>query len=133
MNYLLDTNIISYIIRGKFPNIKNHFLKIPSILIKIPSITLAELEYGSCKCISYDNTMGKYNKLIEKFDVIPFDKKCAKIYGKIRSDLEKEGNPIGGNDLLIAAIALANNMTLVTHNVNEFSRIEGLMIEDWTL
>ena len=56
---------------------------------------------------------------------------CAKIYSKIRADLAKTGTPIGSNDILIASIALANNLILVTHNLREFSRIEGLTIEDW--
>ncbi|WP_293087132.1 twitching motility protein PilT [Okeania sp. SIO3B5] len=62
---------------------------------------------------------------------MPFNDFCAEIYGKIRADLAKAGTPISSNYLLIASIALANNLILVTHNLREFSRIEGLTIEDW--
>lgn len=62
---------------------------------------------------------------------MPFDDACAEIYGRIRADLAKTGTPIGSNDIQIASIALVNDLILVTHNVREFSLIEGLKIEDW--
>ena len=68
---------------------------------------------------------------LSQFVSLPFDDSCAEIYGKVRADLAKAGTPISSNDLQIASIALANNLILVTHNVREFSRIEGLKIEDW--
>jgi tRNA(fMet)-specific endonuclease VapC len=66
-----------------------------------------------------------------QFISLPFDDSCAEIYGKVRTDLEKKGTSISSNDIQIASIALANDLILVTHNVREFSRIEGLKIEDW--
>jgi tRNA(fMet)-specific endonuclease VapC len=66
-----------------------------------------------------------------RFESLHFDDKAAHEYGKIRTNLEKNGNIIGPNDLIIASIAVANNLTLITHNVKEFSRVEGLIYESW--
>jgi tRNA(fMet)-specific endonuclease VapC len=68
---------------------------------------------------------------LQQFVSLPFDDSCAEIYGKIRADLAMAGTPISSNDIQIASIALANHLTLVTHNIREFSRIEGLKLEDW--
>ena len=70
---------------------------------------------------------------MEPFEYISFESQAAIAYARIRYDLEKEGKSIGPNDLIIAAVVLANQGTLVTHNVNEFSRVPGLLIEDWTV
>jgi tRNA(fMet)-specific endonuclease VapC len=67
----------------------------------------------------------------EPFSSLPFDDDAAEVYGRIRTQLEKSGKPIGPNDLLIAAIAIAHDATLVTHNTGEFSRVEDLRYEDW--
>ncbi|MBP5158312.1 MAG: PIN domain-containing protein [Treponema sp.] len=66
------------------------------------------------------------------FEIVPFSGKEAEAYGLIRQQLSADGTPIGGNDMLIAATALANDATVVTHNVKEFSKVKGLRIEDWT-
>ena len=66
-----------------------------------------------------------------RYRSLPFDDVAADVYGRIRAELESKGTPIGPNDLLIAAIAVANDLTLVTHNTNEFSRVTGLVLEDW--
>ena len=73
----------------------------------------------------------KIRGFFNRFISLPFDDTAAEIYGRIRSRLEKVGTPIGPNDLLIAAIAVANQITLITHNTAEFGRIEDLKIEDW--
>ena len=76
-------------------------------------------------------TLSKQNLFLDKFVSLHFDDKSAKLYGIIRANLEKKGTPIGPNDLLIASIAMANNLILVTHNTKEFLRIDGLLFEDW--
>ena len=81
----------------------------------------------------YLTTIVLYKQFIDSFDVLPFDKKCCSIYGNIRSYLDKNGSPIGPNDLLIASIAIANNCVLVTHNIKELSRVPGLICEDWSI
>lgn len=132
MIYLLDTNIIIYAMKGQFPAIRQHFAQVPAQSILIPSVVLAEIEYGAQKSTDYTKTITKYKKFTDCFKNIAFEAKDTTAYGLIRRQLEKEGTPIGANDLLIAAIASANNLVLVTHNTREFSRIPGLMLEDWT-
>lgn len=132
MKYFLDTNIISYFLKGKYPAIKAHFLTTSAQDIFIPSIVVAEIEYGINKSSDFVKTKKLYSKFINTFDITSFDEKAAILYGKIRSVLEREGQTIGANDMLIAAIVLAENGVLVTNNVKEFARIPGLQTENWT-
>lgn len=132
MKYFLDTNIIIYALNGKYPAILSHFQKIPSMSIVIPSIVLAEIEYGARKSVDYDKTISLYNAFTSTFESEDFSSKAAIEYGMIRASLEKSGKVIGANDMLIAATVLAEGGTLVTHNTKEFSRINSLSIEDWT-
>ena len=76
-------------------------------------------------------TLARQEPFISQFLSLPFDDAAAEEYGRLRAFLAKQGLPIGPNDLLIAATALANNVTLVTHNISEFERVPGLQIEDW--
>lgn len=130
MKYFLDTNIIVYAVKGMFPKIRKHFERIPATSIVVPSIVCAELEYGARRSKDYAKTKALYDAFLREFLIVPFDKTAAKAYGKIRHQLEGLGEPIGPNDLVIAATAMGG--CLVTHDVREFSRIEGLRIEDWT-
>lgn len=132
MRYFLDTNIISYIIKGKYPKIIEHLKKVPAQSIVIPSVVKAELEFGARNSGNYERLIVPYMQFLEPFDVKDFDSDALYFYGLIRQSLTGKGTPVGPNDLLIAATVLANNGTLVTHNTNEFSRIEDLRIEDWT-
>ena len=132
MKYFLDTNIISYIIKGKYPKIIEHLKKIPAQSIVIPSVVKAELECGARNSGCYEKIIIPYMQFLEPFDVKDFDSDASYFYGLIRQSLTEKGTPIGPNDLLIAATVLANNGTLITHNTKEFSRIEDLRIEDWT-
>ncbi len=95
------------------------------------SVVKAELLYGAAK---NDNPQGRLNKIqpfLDRFSSLPFDDNAAAYYAEIRAGLEKKGLPIGPNDLLIASIAVANQLVLVTHNVREFGRIDELTLEDW--
>lgn len=131
MKYYLDTNIIIYFINGKYSSIIDKIKKISSQSIVIPSIVLAEIEYGAKKSVDYNKTITKYRQFINVFSIEQFDMHAAQEYGIIRSSLEKAGNLIGPNDMLIASIVKANDGILVTNNVREFERIEGLHIENW--
>ena len=91
----------------------------------------AELFFGAAKSQSPDKTLAAQRLFLEKFYSLPFDSDAALHYGKIRADLERRGNPIGANDLLIASIAVANKLILVTHNTREFAVVVGLSLEDW--
>ena len=131
MKYYLDTNIIIYAMKNKYPNIMHHLKNISSESIVIPSIVMAEIEYGARKSIDYEKTMALYHKFTDVFEVATMDKISIITYGEIRSSLESEGKIIGPNDLIIASIVLSNDGILVTHNTEEFKRIQGLAIDDW--
>ena len=132
MKYYLDTNIIIYALKGNYPAIEQHFRNTPMESIMIPNIVVAEIEYGAQNSSNYKRNIDKYNQFLDNFNKIGFNEDASKIYGKIRHDLEKNGLPIGPNDLIIASIVLAENGILVTHNTKEFSRIKDLKFEDWT-
>jgi tRNA(fMet)-specific endonuclease VapC len=129
--YYLDTNVIVDVIRGNFPNLIEYFKKIDSSEIAIPSIVVAELEFGAAHSEDYAKRRKQYLEAIAPYKIIDFSEKESVSYGKIREQLTKEGKLIGPNDMLIAATALANKAVLVTNNTDEFSRVKGLVIEDW--
>lgn len=91
----------------------------------------AELLYGARKSEKTSENLVRLDKLFELLEVIDFDQRAAHHYGIIRAQLEREGTPIGGNDLMIGAIALAHDLTLVTRNLKEFRRIVGLKVVEW--
>jgi tRNA(fMet)-specific endonuclease VapC len=97
------------------------------------SVVKAELYFGAYKGARLAHNLAVIERLSRSFTSLPFDDSATEIYGQIRADLVKNGKPIGANDLLIAAIALARQMTLVTNNTGEFSRVNGLLLEDWTV
>ena len=131
--YFIDSNVVIDAIRSKSAKIiEEHFRKVDFSQIKIPSIVVAELEYGARHSDNYENRRNQYRTFLREFEIIPFTDKESEIYGKIRQQLAEVGTPIGANDMLIAATALSYNATVVTHNVDEFSRIHGLKLEDWT-
>ena len=130
--YYLDTNvIIDATARKTAKQIRPHFENLKPEDIGIPSIVIAELEYGARHSNDYENNMKIVEEFVAPYKIIPFTQKEATAYGKVREQLTKDGNLIGPNDMLIAATALANSATLVTHNTDEFSRVEGLPLEDW--
>ena len=130
--YFLDTNvIIDATARRKNPKLIAHFMDINPNDICLPSIVLAELEYGARHSDNYESNMQVINEFIAPYSVIPFTEHEAGIYGKIRQQLAADGKIIGSNDLLIAAVAMSYGATIVTHNTDEFSRVSGLQIEDW--
>ena len=131
--YFLDTNTCIYFLKGIYKSIKEHFKEYQPKEIKIPSIVKAELLLGIEKSRQKKNNKIIYEKFLEPFEVISFDDKAAIQYAIIRARLEKAGTIIGPNDLIIASIVLSHNGILVTHNVSEFKRIPGLLIEDWTI
>jgi tRNA(fMet)-specific endonuclease VapC len=132
MRYLLDTNICIFIINRK-PDLVIHRLAASlSSGAGISSITLSELEYGVHKSRHAEQNALNLLRFLTPFTIVPFDESAAREYGKIRAALEKRGKPIGGMDLLIGAHAKSLALTLVTNNVREFRRIDGLHVEDWT-
>lgn len=131
MEYLLDTNICIYIIKRRPEEIFNKFLTLSLGSVAISSITLAELDYGISKSTFPERNKEALEKFLTPIEVIEFGVEAAEQYGKIRFDLEKKGTPIGPLDLLIAAHAKSLNLTLVTNNEKEFTRISDLKVENW--
>jgi tRNA(fMet)-specific endonuclease VapC len=130
MKYVLDTNTLIYFFKG-VGKVKNRLLSIPPSEIVLPSIVLFEMELGIAKSSSPQKRISQLKDFTSLINVIPFGQAEAKSAAQIRAKLEKKGIPIGPYDVLIAACAKANNLILVTHNLKEFKRIEGLGLEDW--
>ncbi|MCT7963469.1 MULTISPECIES: type II toxin-antitoxin system VapC family toxin [Oscillatoriales] len=131
MSYLLDTNVWARYLNGRSPAIRQKFREVDLTQVFICSIVKSELAYGAFKSRNPDLTYRKQNDFITLFVSLPFDDASALIFGRLKAQLELTGEMIGIKDLQIAAIALANDMTLVTHNTAEFERVTGLQIEDW--
>ena len=132
MKYFLDSNIVIYFIKGKFRKIGEKLEKYERDIL-IPSVVLAELEYGARNSNDYKKTISVYKPFLDLYPTAVFDKKSSVEYGKLRKILSSNGVVIGPNGMMIAAIVLANGGTLITHNVGEFSRVKSLLIEDWTI
>jgi tRNA(fMet)-specific endonuclease VapC len=130
MKYLLDTNICIYIIKNKFSSIISKIDGIGFDQIAISSITIAELEYGVANSSQIEKSKEALLQFLLPFEILDFTAESAMYYGKIRKELKK--NLIGTMDMLIASIALSNNLIVVTNNEKEFNRISDLKIENWT-
>ncbi|MDF1581078.1 MAG: type II toxin-antitoxin system VapC family toxin [Desulfuromonadales bacterium] len=128
--YLLDTNTLIYFFKD-MGNVASTLLSKSPKDIAIPAIVLYELEVGIAKSSNPQTRQQQLETLISRIVILPFAKKEAEAAAAIRAKLEKSGTPIGPYDTLIAGIALSSNATLVTHNTKEFSRVEGINIEDW--
>jgi len=129
--YLLDTNACIRVLNGtSAPLIARLRSHAPSDL-RVSSVTRAELLYGARRSARVAENLRLLTGFFAPLVSLPFDDVCAEEYGALRATLAAAGRPIGPNDLLIAATALAHDLTLVTHNLREFSRIAGLKIEDW--
>lgn len=131
MKYLLDTNTcIRYLNRRSASIVQRLHAEAPDEIV-VCSVTRAELLFGAMKSSNSVKTREAQREFLEPLATLPFDDAAAEHYGRIRAELELAGTPIGPNDLLIAAIALAHNLIVVTHNTREFSRVTDLQIEDW--
>ena len=128
---MLDTNICIYIIKNKPQSVLDELKKCNVGDIILSSITVSELIYGAHKSQFVEKNLKAIEHFLIPFDVAEYDYKAALEYGKLRASLEKKGQPIGSLDMLIAAHALSLDMTLVTNNIKEFERVEGLKVENW--
>jgi tRNA(fMet)-specific endonuclease VapC len=131
MKYLLDTNTIVRYLNGHAPNVRIKINALTPTDLVTSAIVVAELRFGAAKSTNPTTTLLVQNQFLDLISSLPFDHQCAEIYGQIRAVLEKNGTPIGANDLLIGATALAHNLIVVTHNTREFTRIPALQVEDW--
>lgn len=129
--YMLDTDICIYIIKRKPHSILKRFELMKPGQLSMSAITFAELMNGAKKSKHIEANVTRLYALSELLEIRPFDQLAAVSYGDVRSDLEKRGEVIGGNDLLIAAHALSLDWILVTNNEREFKRVKGLRLENW--
>lgn len=127
---LLDTNICIYIINTKPPEVLAHFRQYRLGDVGLSSVVAAELAYGVAKSGSECNRQA-LEMFLAPLEIAPFDERAVWTYGVLRAELERQGKPIGSLDTLIAAHALSLNAILVTNNTREFSRVDGLRLENW--
>jgi tRNA(fMet)-specific endonuclease VapC len=130
MRYLLDTNIVSDLVRNPQGRAAEHIRRVGEAQVCTSIIVAAELRYGATKRGS-PRLARQLEAVLDVLDVLPFTGPADTVYGEIRTRLEEIGRPIGGNDLLIAAHTLALGYTIVTDNEAEFARIDGLLRENW--
>ncbi len=133
MKYILDTNICEFVIRGKSPLVLQRFRQQLPDDLGVSTVTLAELRFGADKSKDPIKNHAALNSFLAPIQVLTFDAECAEYYGRVRSDLEKRGVPIGPLDTMIAAQSLRLHLPLVTNNTSEFSRVPGLKLEDWSI
>ena len=129
--YLLDTNACIRVLNDSAAALTNRLRQHRPDEIALCSVVKAELLYGAQRSSRLAENLRVLDCFIQHFHSLPFDDRCVHVYGRIRTELERSGTPIGSYDLLIAATAIANNRTLVTANIREFSRVAGLTIENW--
>lgn len=131
MIYLLDTNTCIRYLNGDSESVRSSLEARAPSEVFLCSMVKAELWFGAAKSRFPERSRAVLGVFFATFGSLPFDDLAAQAYATIRAQLERAGTPIGPNDLVIAAIAAANQATLVTHNTREFGRVEGLRWEDW--
>ncbi len=131
--YLLDTNICIYFMKNRYPLLTQKILSRSPSEMLLSSITVFELEYGAEKSNWGSRTREKLAMFLAPFNILPFKTEDAVCAGRLRGFLEKQGTPIGPYDVQIAAQAVSGGLTLITHNVGEFSRVPNLKTENWVI
>ncbi len=130
LKYMLDTNIAIYVIKRRPIDALETF-NLHAGQMSLSSISLAELLHGAEKSSKPEHNMMQVEDFVARLEVLDYSSKAAAHYGDIRADLERKGTPIGVNDLHIAGHARSEGMTLVTNNMREFERVEGLRLTNW--
>jgi tRNA(fMet)-specific endonuclease VapC len=130
---MLDTNILIYAVRKKPESIVARLDAARPGDLCMSVVTFLELAYGAWKSERVKENLSSLDRLREVISVLPLEANTADMYGRLRTQLEREGNPIGPHDLLIAAHALSLKLTLVTNNEREFQRVPKLKVENWTV
>ena len=132
LRYLLDTNIVIYVIKRR-PLQALEIFNRNAGRMAISAITLAELQHGAEKSSNPAANLAVVEDLCSRLEVLPYGAKAAQHYGSIRATLEKQGQTIGVNDLHIAAHARSEGLTLVSNNLREFERVPALQFENWAV
>jgi tRNA(fMet)-specific endonuclease VapC len=131
VRYLLDTNTVSYIIKGIFPHVRERLLKVPISEVGISVVTAAELRFGLARLPQATKLAIVVEEFLLRVEVLPWESSAARHYARLRAMLEEHGEPMGNLDLMIAAQALAAGAILVS-NDRVFRRVKGLKVDDWT-
>ena len=131
VRYLLDTNTASYVIKGNFPRVRDHLLRVPMAEVGISVITEAELRFGVARLPAATRLKLAVEEFLIRVEILPWDSDAARQYADLRASMEAEGTPMGNLDMMIAAQALAGGVVLVTHD-RVFRRVKGLKNVDWT-
>jgi tRNA(fMet)-specific endonuclease VapC len=129
--YLLDTNTVSYVLKGNFPSVRQRLVRVPIADVSISVITEAELRFGVAKLPHATKLTIAVEEFLRRIEVLPWDSAAARHYARLRATLEESGQPMGNLDLMIASQGVAMEATVVT-NDRVFRRIKDLRIEDWT-
>jgi tRNA(fMet)-specific endonuclease VapC len=129
--FLLDTNVCVQYLRGKNARVRQRLSSCPTQDVQLCSVVLSELYFGALRSTDPTKNRREIDQFTAPFSSLSFDDAAADVFSGIRHHLESRGIPIGPYDLQIAAIALANGCTVVTHNINEFCRVPGLSLDDW--
>jgi len=132
MRYLLDTNICIYLINGASEKVRHRLRKTPVGEVGISAVTLSELWFGVAHSARPEQNQAALTQFIMTLDVLGYEAEAAEAYGRLRSELARKRKVVGSMDMMIAAHAIALGRTLVTNNLREFSRIDGLSLENWT-
>ncbi len=132
MKYLVDTNILIYLMNSKSLKLQKKFTRRSIEEFCVSSVTVAELIYGAKKSKNVEKKLNSVIKILSPLTIIDFTSKDAFEYGDIRTNLEIKGKVIGANDLLIAAQARQRNLIVLTANIKEYDRVEGLKVVNWS-
>lgn len=130
LKYLLDTNIVIYVLKRRPKEVLDIFNANASRMA-ISSITLSELMYGAEKSLNTDKNLEAVEEFVSHLEVLPYDAKASQHYGQIKAASEKKGQIICENDIHIAAHAISHGLILVSNNVREFKRVPNLALENW--
>lgn len=130
--FALDSNTVSYFFRGN-PQVTHRLQELPPSAVNIPAIVVYELRYGLMRLppAAAQPRLDALAQFLNPLRILDFDDACARLAAVVRSQLGAQGTPIGPHDLLIAATALRHGLALVTRNVREFGRVQGLQVVDW--
>jgi tRNA(fMet)-specific endonuclease VapC len=131
LKYLLDTDIVIYTMKNRPQQVKRRFQQHHG-QIGISAVTLGELVFGAEHSQEVERNLADIEAIAARLEVVPFDNKAAYHFGQIRAELYRTGQPIGPYDMMIAGQARAMGLILVTNNVKEFERVQGLLLEDWS-
>jgi len=131
LTYLLDTNIVIYTMKNRPHHVKRRFQQHHGRM-GISAVTLGELIFGAEHSQEVERNLADIEAMVARLEVVPFDTKAAYHFGRIRAELYRKGQPIGPYDMMIAGQARATGLILVTNNVKEFERVQGLLLEDWS-